>query len=53
MAAQVAHVDCQRGLLYGCLLAVVRQEAHDNPLSPLFEVQKKQAAVGLHNNVTF
>ena len=35
------------------MLAVVRQEAHDDPLSPLFEVQKKQAAAGLNNNVTF
>ena len=33
------------------LLAVVAPEAHDDPLSPSFEVQKKQAATGLNNNV--
>ena len=34
------------------MLAIVGQEAHDDPLYPLFKVQK-QAAAGLNNNVTF
>ena len=34
------------------MLAVVAPEANDDPLYPLFKVQK-QAAAGLNNNVTF
>ena len=33
------------------MLAVVAPEAHDDPLSPLFEAQK-QAAAGINNYVT-